>query len=189
MSDLNLADLMAQFNAESESEEPPSPTTMQFPGEGRQPHGHQTSTSRSIAVPTGDAIVQEEDLLRMVGEATRNVQFESGLVGLVIRKLRGNELARSQYETMHRRMKAFNGREEARMTLLLAVSLQILGFKVAVSGAEEMERYLQRFDPNSAAGRLGKELLDHNMLALQQFSQEIGAQSRNRISRDLGFGR
>lgn len=177
---LNLTELLSQL----EAEEAASPTAASAPAAPLRP----VARSSASIMPAGDGEIQAADLQRMVGEAQRNVRLRSGLIGTVMTRLRGNDLERAEYRTMLARIDAYNGSEQAKLALLLVGSLQVLGFKVAVSSIEDMERFLARFDPNSTAGRLGRELLAENAQVLHQVVQEIAGRGRGQITRPLGVG-
>lgn len=179
-SPLNLTDLVSQL----ENEEHDSAKTFAHANSGPAP-------KRAVPVslmPAGESAIQEADLLQMVDEAQRNVKLQSGLIGQVLGRLRGDDLQRSQYKTMIARIDGFNVTQEAKFALLLVISLRVLGFKIAVSGLEDEERFLERFDPNTKAAELGREMLEEHKTLFRQDVQEIGAKGRARTSRALGVG-
>lgn len=155
-------------------------------------HGEQAEATENLQpsplMPIGDTAIQEVDLQRLLAEAEKNVKARDGLIGMAMAKLRGNELDRLRYEQMLSTLKASSIAEQTQVAVMLIVSLQILGFKVLVSGIDEMERFGNRFDPNSTSGRMARTLLADNETTLRQLSSHVNATGRNRILKVTGMG-
>src|SRR6476659_8643589 len=79
------------------------------------------------------APISETDLQIMLHEVRRDARKQSGLVGQVMNRLRGDDLQRRQYATLLRRIDASDATEEAKLAAFLITSLNVLGFQVTVA--------------------------------------------------------
>ena len=158
----------------------PDPTPLRAPAPTRQP----------AVQPMGSpAPITESDLRVMIGEARRDVRKQSGLVGQVMNRLRGDDLQRRQYATMLRRIDAWDATEEAKLAAFLITSLNVLGFQVTVAALAEMEKYLGSFHPESAAARAGGRMLAHQERYLPETIETLMQRAHRGATRPFGLDR
>lgn len=129
------------------------------------------------------------DVASLIGELQQDVSKQTGVIGLIKAKIRGDEFQRRQIASLVKRVDALNATEEAKVVLFLALSLRTIAVDAAMNAIDTQHRLWQRYDPNSPASIIGQRMIERNMDYLVTLAEDITQRGINRGMRAVGLDR
>jgi hypothetical protein len=129
------------------------------------------------------------DVESLVGELRRDVAKQTGLIGVIKTKIRGDEMLRRHVATLGRRIDAVVATEEMKLVLFLAISARTIAVQAVTSAMHEMYITVNEYEVGTPAHEVGTIMIKENEDYLISLADTITQRGITGTLRKVGLDR